>query len=99
VTAVSVIITAARPVAAIGKKLEHEIEQLHRLCDFHFGHWFDAPDPGMTKSAYHRPPRSASPLDYGKTRGSISDGSLSLTLPTRAPTGQEIMSSPGVGRQ
>jgi hypothetical protein len=39
--AVSVIITAARPVAVVGKKLEHEIEQLHRFDDFRFGHWFD----------------------------------------------------------
>ena len=38
--AASVIITAARPVAAVGKKLEHSIEQLHRCCDFRFGHWF-----------------------------------------------------------
>jgi ribosomal protein S3 len=35
--AVSVVITAARPVAIVGKKLEHEIEQLHRFCDFRFG--------------------------------------------------------------
>ena len=41
VTAVSVVITAARPVAVVGKKLEHEIEQLHCFCDFRFGHWFD----------------------------------------------------------
>src|SRR6516162_2486490 len=41
VAAVSVIIRAARPVAVVGKKLEHEIEQLHRFCDFRFGHWFD----------------------------------------------------------
>ena len=41
VAAVSVIITAARPVAVVGKKLEHEIEQLHHFCDFRFGHWFD----------------------------------------------------------
>jgi hypothetical protein len=34
--AVSVVITAARPVAIVGKKLEHEIEQLHRFCDFRF---------------------------------------------------------------
>ena len=41
VAAVSVIITAARPAAVVGKKLEHEIEQLHRFCDFRFGHWFE----------------------------------------------------------
>src|SRR5215813_6511091 len=38
--AVSVVITAARPVAIVGKKLEHEIEQLHRFCDFRFEHRF-----------------------------------------------------------
>jgi hypothetical protein len=32
-------LTAARPVAVVGTKLEHEIEQLHRSCDFRFGHW------------------------------------------------------------
>jgi hypothetical protein len=41
VPAVSVVITAACPVAVVGKKLEHQIEQLHRFCNFHFGHWFD----------------------------------------------------------
>jgi hypothetical protein len=38
VTAVSVVITAVRPVAVVGKKLKHRIEQLHRFCDFRFGH-------------------------------------------------------------
>jgi hypothetical protein len=37
-TVVSVIVTAARPVAVVGKMLEHQVEQLHRLCDFHSGH-------------------------------------------------------------
>jgi hypothetical protein len=46
VTAVSVVITAARPVAVVGKKLEYQIEQPHRFCDFRFGHWFDRSDPG-----------------------------------------------------
>jgi len=41
VAAVSIIVTATRPVAVVGKKLEHEIEQLHRFCDLRFGHWFD----------------------------------------------------------
>ena len=41
VAAVSIVITAARPVAVVGKKLEHEIEQLHCFCDFRFRHWFD----------------------------------------------------------
>ena len=39
--AVSVVITAARPVAVVGKMLEHQIEQLHRLCYFRFRHWFE----------------------------------------------------------
>jgi hypothetical protein len=39
--AVSVIITAAGPVAVIGKMLKHQVEQLHRLCDFRFRHWFE----------------------------------------------------------
>jgi ribosomal protein S3 len=38
VAAVSVVITAARPMAVVGKKLEHQIEQLYRFCDFRFGH-------------------------------------------------------------
>src|SRR3954451_20745906 len=36
--AVSVVITAARPVAVVGKMLEHEIEQLHRLRDLGLRH-------------------------------------------------------------
>src|SRR5947209_13149515 len=39
--AVSVVITAARPVAVFGKMLEHQIEQLHRLRDLSFRHWFE----------------------------------------------------------
>jgi ribosomal protein S3 len=38
VAAVSVIITSARPASVVGKKRVHEIEQLHRLCDFSFAH-------------------------------------------------------------
>ena len=45
--AVSVVITAARPVAVVGKILEHQIEQLHRLCDFDFRHWFDRSRSGQ----------------------------------------------------
>jgi hypothetical protein len=37
--AISVIITAARPVAVVDKMLEHQVEQLHRLCDLGFWHW------------------------------------------------------------
>jgi ribosomal protein S3 len=56
VAAVSVIITAARPVSVVGKKLEHEIEQLHRFCDLRFGHWFDRSPSEVTNSGYHGPP-------------------------------------------
>jgi hypothetical protein len=41
VAAVSVIVTAARPVAVVGKELKHQVEQLHRLGDLGFQHWFD----------------------------------------------------------
>src|SRR5277367_2693840 len=41
VAAVSVIVTAARPVAVVGKMLEHQVEQLHPLCDLGFQHWFE----------------------------------------------------------
>src|SRR5215469_9285165 len=62
VAAVSVIVTTARPVAVVGKKLEHQIEQLHRLADFGFRHWFDPFRSGVMRVAYHRQQRSASPL-------------------------------------
>jgi hypothetical protein len=39
VAAVSVIITAAPPVAVGSKMLEHQVEQLHRLRDLAFWHW------------------------------------------------------------
>ena len=38
VAAVSVVITAARPVSVVGKKLKHQVEQPHRFCDFRFEH-------------------------------------------------------------
>src|SRR5205814_4869970 len=44
VAAVSVIVTATRPVAVVGKMLKHQVEQLHRLCDFGFLHWFERSD-------------------------------------------------------
>jgi len=34
-------LTAARPVAVVGKKRKYQIEQLHRFCDFGPAHWFD----------------------------------------------------------
>jgi hypothetical protein len=58
VAIVVIVITAARPVAVIGKKLKHKIEQLHRFGDFRFGHWVGSSRSGITYSAYHRPPRS-----------------------------------------
>jgi hypothetical protein len=38
VAAISVIITATRPVAVVGKMLEHQVEQLHRLSNLRFRH-------------------------------------------------------------
>jgi hypothetical protein len=46
VATISVLITAARPVIFVGKKLEHEIEQLDCFCDFRFGHWSDTSGSG-----------------------------------------------------
>ena len=46
VAAVSVI-TAARPVAVVGKMLEHQVEQLHRLGDLGFRHWFERSRSGV----------------------------------------------------
>jgi hypothetical protein len=59
VPAVSVIVRAARPVAVVGKKLKHQIEQLDRLADFGFGHEFDPSRSWVTYLAYHRPRRLA----------------------------------------
>ena len=50
VAAVSVIITAARPVAVVGKMLEHQIEQLHRLRDLGSAIGLSAPDPGNERT-------------------------------------------------
>ena len=58
--AVSVIVTAPGPVAVVGKKVEHQIEQLHRLADFGFWHWFDPSQSRVTHEVYHRPQRAAS---------------------------------------
>ena len=48
--AVSVIITAAGPVAVAGKMLKHQVEQLHRLCDFRFRHWFERSRGGNVRT-------------------------------------------------
>jgi hypothetical protein len=42
VAAGAVVIAATRPVAVVGKMLEHEIEQLHRLGDLAFPDEFNA---------------------------------------------------------
>ena len=41
VATISVVITATCPVAVVGKMLEHQIEQLHRLRHLVFRHWFE----------------------------------------------------------
>jgi hypothetical protein len=41
VAAFSVIIRAARPMAVVGKELEHEIEQLHGFCGIYLRRRFD----------------------------------------------------------
>jgi hypothetical protein len=46
VAAFSVIIRAARPMAVVGKELEHQIEQLDCFCGIHVSHALIAPDPG-----------------------------------------------------
>jgi hypothetical protein len=51
VAAVSIVIAAARPVAVVGKELEHKVEQLDRFGDFHFGHWIESSRSGI---AYQR---------------------------------------------
>jgi hypothetical protein len=93
--AVSVIITAPRPVAVIGKMLDHKVEQLHGLSDLSFRHWLECSRSEVTAEPYHRPPQSAFPRAYGKATGSAKLGSLFLTLPTRTLTGHAIMLSEG----
>jgi hypothetical protein len=46
VPAVRVRITAARPVALVGKKREHEVEKLHRFSDLRLWIGLIAPEPG-----------------------------------------------------
>src|SRR5689334_18321081 len=48
--AVSVIVTAPRPVAVVGKMLEHQVEQLHRLRNWAFRHVLSAPAPEWRRS-------------------------------------------------
>jgi hypothetical protein len=51
--------TAARPVAIVGKKLEHEIEQLHRFCDFPLRASVCLPPIQAANSRYHGPSQLA----------------------------------------
>jgi ribosomal protein S3 len=53
-TAVSIVVTAARPVVVIGKKLEHEVEQLHRFSRFRVRHQSNRPRSRLDVLAYHR---------------------------------------------
>ena len=64
--AISVVITAARPVAVVREKLEHQIEQLHGFADvWASGIGSIAPGLGIrVKSNYHRRPHPAPPLCY-----------------------------------
>jgi hypothetical protein len=68
VATVSIVITTPRPMAVIGKKLKHKVEQLHRFGDFRFSHWVGSSRSGIKYSAYHQPPRSRDALAY-KTTG------------------------------
>ena len=96
VAAVSVVITAARPVVVVGKVLEHQVEQLHRLRDLGFRHRFERfPSVHKKNAPYHAPPQSAVRPAHGKLIGSTKPGSLFFTLPTLALTGPQIMSSEG----
>jgi hypothetical protein len=56
VLAIPVIVTAARPMAVVGKKLAHQIKQLHGFGNFRFGHGLSA-QIRAKNSAYHRRPQ------------------------------------------
>jgi len=62
VAAVSVAITAARPVAVVGKVLEHHLEQLHPLCNLGFLHWFERSRSGQRTHSNTRLPSPAAAL-------------------------------------
>ena len=53
-TAVSIVVTAARPAAVVGKKLEHEVEQLHRFSRFRVRHQSNRPRFRLDVLGYHR---------------------------------------------
>jgi hypothetical protein len=92
--AVSVIVTAARPVTVVGKMLEHQVQQLHRFCDFRVTHWFD-----RSRSATELSVSPAAVIGIAarslQNIGLTKSGLLSFTLPTRGLTGQQTISSEG----
>jgi hypothetical protein len=53
-------------VVVVGKKLEHEIEQLHCFCDFHLEHW---PPPGPSHSKVQPQPSRSRPAADGLRGG------------------------------
>jgi hypothetical protein len=77
VAAVSVVITAARPVAVVGKMLEHQVEQLQRLGDLGFRHWFALPIR-VTNATYHGPPL---PLHAASTAARFDPGAVIRPVP------------------
>jgi hypothetical protein len=85
--AAAVVIAAARPVAVVGKMVEHQVEQLHRLGDFGFRHWLDHSRSGVRAEAYHRPAQSASPRAYGKTQNSGRPMAASMPMAQAAAQG------------
>ena len=92
---VSVIISAASSVAVVSKMLEHQVEQLHRLHDLGFRHWFERSRSWQRTHRITRAAQPAAPLAHGRLIGSTKLGSLFFTFPTRALTGQQILSLEG----
>jgi hypothetical protein len=45
-------------VAVVGKMLEHQVEQLHRLRDLGFRHWFERSRSWQRTAPYHAAPRN-----------------------------------------
>jgi hypothetical protein len=81
VAAVPVVITAARPVAVVGKMFEHQVKQLHRLDDLGFWHWFERSRCGQQTQRIMGRRNPAAPHGYGKTIGSTRPGSLLVSVP------------------
>jgi hypothetical protein len=68
--AVSVIIMAARPVAVVGKMIEHQVEQLHRLQISASNIGLIAPDPDNENEPIKGRRRDASTRAHVKMIGS-----------------------------